>query len=143
MSSLHEALSLDIHKNKPTGGKVNQIVLRSHQEKTDGPVGADFFARKELEHKQAQAMRRAEGGVCGGYRDRQEVVYKEGRDDTHDDLDEFGRKRRKEVQGLTKAARAQAALERLKQKATGSSSKRRSRSRSPAADRQENAKKSS
>eukprot|EP00411_Alexandrium_monilatum_P063808 CAMPEP_0175531452 /NCGR_PEP_ID=MMETSP0096-20121207/22172_1 /TAXON_ID=311494 /ORGANISM="Alexandrium monilatum, Strain CCMP3105" /LENGTH=208 /DNA_ID=CAMNT_0016834181 /DNA_START=47 /DNA_END=671 /DNA_ORIENTATION=- len=113
MSSIHEALSRDIHRNSGFP-KPNQVVLKSHQERLDGPIGGDFFARKALEHEQARAMRRAEGGRGGGYNDRQEVMHDNRStlsESVEEGLDDFGRRRTKAA-GLSRAARAEAALQR-------------------------------
>mmetsp|Transcript_61094 Transcript_61094/g.176040 ORF Transcript_61094/g.176040 Transcript_61094/m.176040 type:complete len:155 (-) Transcript_61094:46-510(-) len=114
MSSIHEALQMDINRGRSQ--KANQLVLRSRQEAEDGPIGADFFARKELEHWQERARRRAEGGRGGGFFDRQVVVERKGSNEEEaDEIDDFGRKRSRQVaDGLSKAARAQAALQRLR-----------------------------
>mmetsp|Transcript_18984 Transcript_18984/g.44624 ORF Transcript_18984/g.44624 Transcript_18984/m.44624 type:complete len:148 (+) Transcript_18984:71-514(+) len=121
MSSIHEALSRDIHRSSGFP-KPNQVVLKSHQERLDGPIGGDFFARKALEHEQARAMRRAEGGRGGGYNDRQEVVHNPRvsvTDENEGGLDEFGRRRTKLDSGLSRAARAEAALQRIRKAARG------------------------
>mmetsp|Transcript_620 Transcript_620/g.2173 ORF Transcript_620/g.2173 Transcript_620/m.2173 type:complete len:185 (+) Transcript_620:73-627(+) len=115
MSSIHEALSRDIHRNSGFP-KPNQVVLKSHQERLDGPIGGDFFARKALEHEQARAMRRAEGGRGGGYNDRQEVMHDNRStlsESVEEGLDDFGRRRTKAA-GLSRAARAEAALQRIR-----------------------------
>mmetsp|Transcript_22044 Transcript_22044/g.62626 ORF Transcript_22044/g.62626 Transcript_22044/m.62626 type:complete len:183 (-) Transcript_22044:96-644(-) len=133
MSSIHEALSRDIHRNSGFP-KPNQVVLKSHQERLDGPIGGDFFARKAIEHEQARAMRRAEGGRGGGYNDRQEVMHGKRAlpsDAVEEGLDEFGRRRSRLDSGLSRAARAEAALQRIRRGAGGRRG-RDSASRSPA-----------
>mmetsp|Transcript_30516 Transcript_30516/g.59876 ORF Transcript_30516/g.59876 Transcript_30516/m.59876 type:complete len:183 (+) Transcript_30516:80-628(+) len=150
MSSIHDALSRDIHRSSGGFPKPNRVVLRSHQERIDGPVGGGFFARKALEHEQARAMRRAEGGKSGGYFDRQEVVHSRGSEassvdeDKEVELDEFGRRRSKQQdKGLSRAARAEAALQRIRQQAAaarrivegqGSATRRSSSESSPAVE---------
>mmetsp|Transcript_12123 Transcript_12123/g.34739 ORF Transcript_12123/g.34739 Transcript_12123/m.34739 type:complete len:150 (-) Transcript_12123:53-502(-) len=143
MSSIHEALQADINRGRPH--KSNQVVLRSHQEAADGPIGGDFFARKEMEHKQERERRRAEGGKHGGFFDRQLVVPRRDKGDSDEEIDDFGRKRKKQAgTNLSKSARAQAALQRLRGGGAGGSSPtasgsngqdRRSRSRSGGRDR--------
>merc|ERR1719203_549936 len=116
MSTIHEALAADINRGRQP--KPNQVVLKKSQEIADGPIGSDFFARKEMEHKQEQERRRAEGGRHGGFFDRQVVVERRTDQAEEDgDVDEFGRRRKpkkEEERGLSKADRAQAALQRLR-----------------------------
>merc|ERR1719277_598363 len=121
MSSIHEALALDVNRGRTH--KTNQIVLASHQEATDGPIGMDFFARKEMEHRQEQERRRAEGGKHGGFFDRQVVVERRTDLPAEDDgdVDEFGRRRKPKQasQELSKSERAQLALSRLRKQQQG------------------------
>mmetsp|Transcript_16592 Transcript_16592/g.41499 ORF Transcript_16592/g.41499 Transcript_16592/m.41499 type:complete len:150 (-) Transcript_16592:46-495(-) len=119
MSSIHEALALDVHKGRPH--KPNQIVLKSRQEATDGPIGQDFFQRKDMEHKAEQERRRAEGGKHGGFFDRQVVVERNTAAEDEGDVDDFGRRKPKTDKGLSKAARAQAALQRLRRQPASAS----------------------
>merc|ERR1740121_1913584 len=107
MSSIQAALSADINKNKAASERVNRVVLKSHQEQQDGPVGEDFFKRKEIEHEQARALRRAEGGRSGGYNDRQDPSDRRHSADVEEGLDDFGRPIKPKVdRTLSKAAQA-------------------------------------
>merc|ERR1711957_30970 len=82
----------------------------------------DFHERLQQRRAEERDKRMLEGGRGGGFNDRQEakcerssvVVDESG-------LDEFGRRvNKKGDQPTSKAARAQAALERLKQRSSGS-----------------------
>ncbi|CAL1128400.1 unnamed protein product [Cladocopium goreaui] len=104
-----------------------------------GPLGKDavgwagckvveFAERTKKEAEERRKTRDAEGGRGGGFNDRQDIERREVPVDDSG-YDEFGR-RKKTTETGSKAERAAAALERLKQKRQVNSAAGRSRSRS-------------
>mmetsp|Transcript_24778 Transcript_24778/g.65303 ORF Transcript_24778/g.65303 Transcript_24778/m.65303 type:complete len:132 (-) Transcript_24778:7-402(-) len=100
----------------------------------------EFEQRRQAEFEERRRERNAEGGRGGGHNDRQVVERREARPEDEGGIDEFGRKVGGRAGGLpSKAERAAAALERLRQKSKGTadegigargSARARSRSRS-------------
>lgn len=121
MSSIHEAIYKDTRRNK--GPMPNFVALTSHQERQGDTTNDDFHQRLQERRLEERQKRLAEGGRGGGYNDRQEISYNTGGKSSAEDdekYDEFGRRKAKPGQlPGSKSARAQAALERLRQKSMG------------------------
>mmetsp|Transcript_120648 Transcript_120648/g.341129 ORF Transcript_120648/g.341129 Transcript_120648/m.341129 type:complete len:154 (-) Transcript_120648:201-662(-) len=124
MSSIHEAIYKDTRRGKPP--MPNFVALTSHQERQGDCTNDDFHERCQQRRLEERQRRMAEGGRGGGFNDRQDPndrIPKVGAEDKAGDYDEFGRRVVNRTAlgeaAASKTARAQAALERLRQKSRG------------------------
>lgn len=123
MSSIHEAIYKDTRRGK--GPMPNFVALTSHQERQGDTTNDDFHQRLQERRAEERQKRQAEGGRAGGYFDRQDRANKDvastSNGEADEKYDEFGRRKAKpgDLPGGSKSARAQAALERLRQNALG------------------------
>mmetsp|Transcript_44210 Transcript_44210/g.127746 ORF Transcript_44210/g.127746 Transcript_44210/m.127746 type:complete len:135 (+) Transcript_44210:196-600(+) len=132
MSSIQEAIYRDQRKGK--GHMPNFIALTNKQEKQGGTTNDDFHERIQERRMEERRRREAEGGIGGGYNDRQNFQVAAKPAEVADGFDDFGR-RKTPVAGSTSASsskktKAELALERLRQNAMKGMA-RRDRSRSP------------
>mmetsp|Transcript_17835 Transcript_17835/g.47086 ORF Transcript_17835/g.47086 Transcript_17835/m.47086 type:complete len:146 (-) Transcript_17835:7-444(-) len=135
MSSIQEAIYNDSRKHKPPKG--NFVALTNKQEAQGSVTNDDFHLRMQERREEEKMKRTLEGGKAGGYNERQGQDEGKPRNlerEIADGVDDFGR--RVAAVGMSKAERAQAALERLRQKGakkaegSGGGAARRGRSRS-------------
>mmetsp|Transcript_108258 Transcript_108258/g.188020 ORF Transcript_108258/g.188020 Transcript_108258/m.188020 type:complete len:139 (-) Transcript_108258:11-427(-) len=133
MSSIQQAVAVDIHGVRAPG-KNNPVVQNHRSQRDDGNVHAEEEERRKQEAMVRRQARLAEGGRGGGFNDRQELAHKEqGAAEDEDGYDDFGRRVGGRKKSMDQNARAQAALERLRNKSShgGERSRDKSRSRSP------------
>mmetsp|Transcript_84109 Transcript_84109/g.234575 ORF Transcript_84109/g.234575 Transcript_84109/m.234575 type:complete len:153 (-) Transcript_84109:85-543(-) len=137
MSSIQEAIYRDLRRGK--GPAQSFVALSDKQERQGETTTDDFHERLQERRLEERKRRAAEGGICGGFNDRQDVSSMQRTSSAsleEGDCDEFGRRVKKASgeQAASKSERAKAALERLRQRAVKNSEKsdssgRRERSR--------------
>eukprot|EP00927_Polykrikos_kofoidii_P055898 TRINITY_DN50084_c0_g1_i1.p1 TRINITY_DN50084_c0_g1~~TRINITY_DN50084_c0_g1_i1.p1 ORF type:complete len:171 (+),score=30.96 TRINITY_DN50084_c0_g1_i1:90-602(+) len=133
MSSIQEAVALDIFKNRGPS-RFNPVVQNSGQQRTDGNIYVEADMRRLQERQERRMIRMAEGGRGGGYNDRQEPGSRQNESAVQDadegELDDFGRRKIRRGQTTSKSERAQAALQRLRDRSNvAAAGKRREGSR--------------
>eukprot|EP00929_Paragymnodinium_shiwhaense_P107556 TRINITY_DN7370_c1_g1_i2.p1 TRINITY_DN7370_c1_g1~~TRINITY_DN7370_c1_g1_i2.p1 ORF type:complete len:156 (+),score=33.58 TRINITY_DN7370_c1_g1_i2:125-592(+) len=132
MSSIQAAIFNDCQKGRLRVGEGNRnfVALTSSQEANGHDTVDDFHEQMRVRREAVREQRKAEGGRAGGWNERQDVGggrrQQSAEADDEGGIDEFGRVRKgsKASAGAeSKADRAKAALERLRQRAAGSTKK--------------------